>query len=111
MNRPLALLLSPLLSAVAVSSAFAAPNDSQSRIVPYDDLDLSTAAGVKALHRRLGQAANQICLDASGPAPAASVGATCRADAWGNARAKAKTVIARLQATAEPHSPFNETGE
>jgi UrcA family protein len=111
MNRPLALLLSLLLAAVAVSSAFAAPNDNPSRIVPYDDLDLSTAAGVKALHRRLGHAANQICLDASGPAPAASVGATCRADAWGNARAKAKTVIARLQPTAEPHSAFSETGE
>ena len=111
MNRPFALLLSLLLAAVAVSSAFAAPKDSQSRIVSYDDLDLSTAAGVKALHRRLGHAANQICLDASGPAPAASVGATCRADAWGNARAKAKTVIAGLQPTAEPRSAFDETGE
>ena len=105
MNRPLALLLSLLLAALAVSSAFAAPRESQSRIVSYDDLDLSTSAGVKALHRRLGHAANQICLDASGPAPAASVGSACRAEAWGNARANAKIVIARQQSTS------NEKGE
>jgi UrcA family protein len=111
MNRPLALLLSLLLTALAVSSALAAPRDSQSRIVSYDDLDLSTATGVNALHRRLGHAANQICLDASGPAPAASVGAECRAEAWRNARAKAKSVIARQQPTAEPHSTSSEKGE
>lgn len=111
MNRPLAFLLSLLLAALAVSSAFAAPRDNSSRIVSYGDLDLSTAAGVKALHRRLGHAANQICLDSSGPAPAASVSATCRAEAWGNARAKAKSVIARQQPTAERSSPSNEKGE
>lgn len=111
MNRPRALLLSLLLTALAVSSAFAAPRDNPSRIVSYGDLDLSTAAGVKALHRRLGHAANQICLDASGPAPAASVGATCRAEAWGNARARAKSVIARQQPSAEPYSTSNEKGE
>jgi len=111
MNRALALLLSLLLAAVAVSSAFAASRDSQSRIVSYDDLDLSTAAGVKALHRRLGHAANQICLDATGPAPAASVGATCRAEAWGNARATAKNVIARQQPAAGPRSTSNAKGE
>ena len=111
MNRPLALLLSLLLAAVTVSSACAAPTDSHSRIVSYGDLDLSTAAGVKALNHRLGHAANQICLDASGPAPAVSVGATCRADAWANARAQVANVIARQQPTVEPNSTLKEKGE
>jgi UrcA family protein len=111
MNRPLALILSLLLTAVTVSSACAAPTGSQLRIVSYDDLDLSTATGVKALHRRLGQAANQSCLDASGPAPAVSVSATCRAEAWANARAQAANLVARQQPNAEPSSTAKEKGE
>ena len=111
MNRPLAFLLSLLVAAVTVSSACGAPADSQSRIVAYDDLDLSTPSGVKALNRRLGDAANQICLDASGPAPAASVGSACRADAWRIARLQAENAIARQQPTSVSNSISQEKGE
>jgi UrcA family protein len=111
MNRPLVFLLSLTVAALTVSAACAAPRDNQSRIVAYDDLDLTTAAGVRALNRRLGQAANEICLDASGPAPAASVGASCRADAWRSGRSQAESAIARLQPTTEPSSTSQETGE
>jgi UrcA family protein len=81
MTRPLLMLLSLLCASVTVSSAcFAQPNG-QVRQVRYGDLDLSTPSGVETLHARIEAAANQVCLDPSGPSPAATVDPACKAEA------------------------------
>jgi UrcA family protein len=50
----------------ATSISFAAPlsDDAPSVTVRYDDLNLSTSAGVDALYRRISNAARQVCPDA-----------------------------------------------
>jgi UrcA family protein len=52
------------LSAMAVHADEAA-NGVATRTVRYADLDLSTQAGVAALHNRIHQAAEQVCGDPS----------------------------------------------
>jgi UrcA family protein len=101
MNRSLATLLALLFASIAVSSAcFAGPNDQAARLVPYDDLDLSKVSGVKALHRRIDRAINQICLDPGGSAsPAGSIDLACKSDAWRSARIQVKDAVAQQQAS------------
>lgn len=82
MNRYLASLLALLFASLAVSSAcFAEPDHRASRLVRYDDLDLSTAAGRTSLHRRIEYSVNQVCLDSTGPSPGGNVDAICAMDA------------------------------
>jgi UrcA family protein len=86
MNRYLASLLALLFASLAVSSAcFAEPTDQLTQMVRYDDLDLSTAKGMATLHRRIERAANQVCLDWTGPAPGGKVDANCAMNARKNA--------------------------
>lgn len=83
-------------SAVA-SPCLAGPAGVATLEVHYDDLDLSTPAGLKALDHRIKQAADQACLDASGPAPAQQVDLGCVADAIASAHAQVPQAIAEQQ--------------
>ena len=83
MNRCLAFACALLFASLTVSSAcFAQPIMRATRLVTYDDLDLSTPSGQKSLHRRLERALNQLCLDPSGPGPGGTVDPTCKSDGW-----------------------------
>ena len=100
MNRCLAALLALLFASLTVSSAcFAEPNDQATLLAGYDDLDLSTPEGVKALHRRIELSADQVCVDASGPSPGGQVDSGCRADAVAGARLQIPDAIARQRAS------------
>lgn len=84
--------LSLLSASLAVSSAsFAEPT--KARQVRYNDLDLSTANGVNVLDRRIERAVNEVCLDPTGPSPAAIVNSTCAAQARSDARRQLKVAI------------------
>jgi UrcA family protein len=99
MNRSLATLLALLFASIAVSSAcFAGPNVQVTRFVTYGDLDLSKTNDVKALHRRIDHAVNEVCLDTTGPIWPAIVDLTCKSEAWVSARAQVKDAIARHRA-------------
>jgi UrcA family protein len=99
MTRSIAMLLSLLFASLTVSSAcFAEP--AQVREVRYGDLDLSTPNGVETLHARLEAAANQVCLDPSGPSPAATVDPACKAEAL-------RAALAQLN-PATPASPAQD---
>jgi UrcA family protein len=98
MNRCLAAFLALLFASITVSSAcFAEPDGQATRLVRYDDLNLSTPEGVKALHRRVYLTANQVCLDASGPSPGVQVDLGCRADALTGALLQIPDAIAQQQ--------------
>ena len=57
-----AALLATATFASVLSAAHASPiDDSQSRVVRYDDLSLATPAGVEALYRRIKDAARDVC--------------------------------------------------
>lgn len=43
-----------------------APNDIVTRHIGYADLNLASAAGERALNRRVGSAVNDLCLEATG---------------------------------------------
>ena len=80
--------VSKLTAAVALllgaSAAFAAAPgvDSHSVSVRYDDLNLSTEAGVSALYQRLSGAARQVCPDAYSRDLSVVIAAgRCKADA------------------------------
>lgn len=47
--------------ACVLAIAAAVPAAAESRVVRYDDLNLSSAAGMKAFERRLDGAARQVC--------------------------------------------------
>lgn len=99
MNRCLALACALLFASLAVSSAcFAEPIERATRMVTYDDLDLSTTSGVKALRRRIEVALNQLCLDPSGPAPGGTVDPSCKSDGWQAVRSQMATAVAQAQA-------------
>lgn len=111
MNRCLTsfIALSYAFSAVP-SPSIAGPNGEASLMVRYDDLDLSTPQGVKSLRDRLERAAEQACIEASGPAPGQQLDLGCRADALKTARAQVPRAIAeqrlsksRAIAAANPH--------
>ena len=96
MNRCFAAFLALLFASITVSSAcFAQPNGQARLLVQYDDLDLSTPAGVKALHRRIEVAANRVCPDVSGPSPGVQVDLGCKADALASARAQVPSAVAQ----------------
>lgn len=104
MNRVLASLLALLFASLAISSAcFAGPYDQPARrLVFYDDLDLSTPAGIKAVNRRVEQAAIQLCLDWSGPSPGAQRDLGCMANARTNALWQIEDAIARQRSARSP---------
>jgi UrcA family protein len=95
MNRFLATFLALLFASLTVSSACLAETDGQAtRLVAYADLDLATPQGMRTLHQRIERAANDVCLDVSGPAPAGHVDAACKADALVDARGQAAVAMA-----------------
>jgi UrcA family protein len=96
MNRALASFLALLFASLAVSSAcLAEPDDRASRLIGYDDLDLSAPAGVNVLNRRIELTANQVCLDLTGPSPGGVVDSTCKADALRSAHQQIERVLAQ----------------
>lgn len=103
MNRCLAALLALLFASITVSSAcLAEPFSVPTVLVRYDDLDLSTPKGMKTLHRRIENAANRVCPDASGPSPGVQVDAACKADALAAARAQLPHAIAEQRLNEAP---------
>lgn len=96
MNRCLALVCALVLASLTVSSAcLADPINQGTRLVWYDDLDLSTARGVAALNRRVDRALNVVCFDPFYPSPAGSVDPDCARDGRRAARAQIAIAIAR----------------
>lgn len=99
MNRYVAAFLAMLCASVAVSSAcLAAPADRPARSVTYRDLDLSSPAGIAALHRRIERAINQVCADPTGPSPAVTIDLGCKVEALAAARMQAEILITGQQA-------------
>jgi UrcA family protein len=99
MNRCLALACALLFASLTVSSAcFAGPVDPGVKPVPYDDLDLSTAGGMKVLHRRIDAALNQVCLNPNGPSPAGIVDMACKIDGRRAAFAQIPGALVQQQA-------------
>jgi UrcA family protein len=95
MNRCLAAFLALLFASLTISSAcFAQANGEATLLVNYDDLDLSTPAGVKALQRRIELTANRVCTDATGPFPT-GVDFYCKVDALRDARTQIPAAIAQ----------------
>lgn len=94
MNRILALAYAFLFASITVSSAcLAASSDPAARLVSYNDLDLSSPSDVKMLHRRIESAIAVVCLDASGPSPAAILNNSCRAEALRSTRLQLRNAI------------------
>jgi len=103
MNRCFAAFLALLFASITVSSACLAEPITEARVlVRYDDLDLSSPAGMKTLQRRIERAANGVCPDASGPSPGVQVDLGCRADALVAARSQVPQAIADQQLSQLP---------
>jgi UrcA family protein len=103
MNRSLAAFLALLFASLTVSSAcFAEPRDQASLLVSYDEVDLLTPAGVKALHRRIDLAARQVCLDVSGPSPGGQADLGCEADALASGSSQIQDAITRQRLGKSP---------
>lgn len=74
--------------AAAPCSALAAWDgdyETQSIVVPADDLDLSTSAGIATLYTRVDRAVDRICGDDR----------DCREEAWASTEGRASAAIAR----------------
>lgn len=100
MTRRLALAYAiPFALMTGSSLALAGPVDPGTRQVRYDDLDLSTAAGMKVIHRRIENALNFVCFDPNGPGPAGNVNTACKADGRRHALAQVEIAVARQQAS------------
>jgi UrcA family protein len=98
MNRRFASVPPLLLALLTVSSpSLADPIDPGVRLVRYDDLDLSTSAGVKALHRRIEVALDEVCLDPNGPSPGGAVNMPCKVAGRREAFAQIDRVLAWQQ--------------
>ena len=95
MNRSILLAAAILITCVTFSTTCLAETDQASRLVRVDDVDLSTSAGAAELNRRLHQAANEVCLDVTGPSPAGRVDPKCKSDALKRARAQLETASNR----------------
>jgi len=103
MNRCFAVSCALLLASPSVSIACsAAIIEGGSRLIRYDDLDLSSAHGRSALDRRIDHALNQLCLDPSGPSPASTVNIACKQDGLRSTRAQIAIAVAE-QKLARPH--------
>jgi UrcA family protein len=99
MNRwafVLALMFAPSILPGAV---LAEPFEPGVKLVRYDDLDLSTAAGMKVLHRRIEAALDDVCLDPNGPSPGVTVNTACKAESRRHALAETGIAAARQQAS------------
>jgi UrcA family protein len=90
-----------LVLAAMTGAAAAVPGEAerQTSIVRYDDLDLSTEAGIAALERRIGRAADRVC----GPVDRRSIAdsdrlSACRDAAVAGAMKRASEVIAAARA-------------
>jgi UrcA family protein len=79
--------------------ALAGPADPGTREVRYDDLDLSTAAGMKAIQRRIENALDDVCYDPNGPGPAGAVNTACKSAGRRAAYAQVEIASARQQAS------------
>lgn len=87
------------------SAAFAGTFQSNGRTaeVRHGDLDLSSAAGQKALRKRISLAASKVCAN-----PNLGEMTQCRAEAIANVRASVDTVVARA-ATGEVYADAADT--
>lgn len=100
MTRRLAFVYAILFASMILSSpAVAGPVDPGTRLVRYDDLDLSTVAGMKAIHRRIDDALNYVCFDPYGPGPAGEVNGACKANGRRSAIAQVAIAAAQQQAS------------
>ena len=104
MSRSVTSIVALCFAALTVSSACIASDDRESRLVRYDDLNLSRSDHVKLLQQRVERAANAICTDATGPSPAARVDAACKADALRAARAHLDELIAQQAIGPDPEA-------
>lgn len=87
MNHPFALVAALLITGLSFSTTARAEASSEAyRQVSAIGLDLSTPAGRKAYQRRIEKAANALCVDATGPAPAGQVDPSCKAEAMNDVR-------------------------
>lgn len=104
MNRCLVACLALAFTSASVSSiCLADPSGEATLLVQYDDLDLSTPAGLKALNRRIVRAADRACLEASAPAPGEQADSPCIADAIASAHSQISRAIAE-QSLSKSHA-------
>jgi UrcA family protein len=92
-------VLAAALMVGSLASPSAAPSsDTKSKVVDYADLDLSSSAGLKALHRRIGVAIADVCGEA-GPASHEEVIdiERCRTRARAGTSVQIAAIAARLQ--------------
>lgn len=87
-------VLAAILGALSIVASGAEATNRDFREVRYHDLDLSTPAGVKALHRRVDSAINAICADQSGPWLGGPIDLDCRADTWASVRDRLDATVA-----------------
>ena len=87
-------VLAAILGALSITASGAGTSHRDTREVRYHDLDLSTPAGAKALHRRVDRAINAICADQSGPWLGGPIDLDCKADTWASVRGRLDATIA-----------------
>ncbi|MBW0006638.1 MAG: UrcA family protein [Sphingomonas sp.] len=109
MNRSTKILMT--LFAAASVTATSAPAEPAAGVVRYGDLDLSNPSDLKALHKRMDKAANSLCLNETGPSPAVTVDATCKADAVRAARSQVEWLLASRQPQPSEFQPTLRSGE
>ena len=90
-----------LTAALSVSQAFAAQPERGSAAVHYADLDLSTPAGVRILHRRVAGALEAVCGSYAGTS---AVGAQAEAVAITKCRAASRAAVEQRIAKLVPAS-------
>lgn len=91
------------LMAVAASPAFAEPvvtgkrlqidEDQVTKVVHFNDLNIATADGEKALVRRVRSAVSYVCAGAAN----FSVDTACKSYAWNGARPQMQTALAQAR--------------
>lgn len=67
------------------------------RRVSYRDLNLASASDEKILHRRVGRAVKQVCLESTGPNAVLSVELSCRSDSWSRAKPQIAMAVQRAR--------------
>jgi len=94
MTRTLALLIA--VSAAASSAQAAGLDEKATRLIPYDNRYYSDDS-LAVLHSRIGAAANQVCLDPTGPSPGAFVDPVCRSEAMRDAQSQLNLIMVRRE--------------
>jgi UrcA family protein len=85
---------------------FANEVSNPARVVRFDDLDLSTLAGVRTLHRRIARALDAVCAEALAGSWTFEADFTCKSDAWHSLRPiVARAVAARSAPRVQPPAP------